>query len=299
MEPIIVLVGFLGAGKTTVLKHLIKKLLKESWDPFVILNDYENAAVDSQQFLSFLEPNQIQALSGSCICCSGINELRLQVNSIPKRKKGITLIEANGTTDAMALMEFLGVGLNKNFLPPVQISVVDCRKWQQRNYYNDIELSQVLVSSLVFLNHLEDLSVKDLDKVKKSISELNRSALFKSWCDFELSDLINLSPAKKHTYRLDHKRTHWASSSASLPDPLSSNALQKIIASLPNEILRVKGCTKLDKDTHYTHFEKTPKDLDLKIRPYWGKLVSGPVILTVGPGSDPIVLKKVVSKSIL
>ena len=128
METVIVIVGFLGAGKTTILKHLIKKLLKESWNPFVILNDYENAAIDSQQFLSFLDPNQIQALSGSCICCSGINELRLQVNAIPRRKKGITLIEANGTTDAMTFMEFLGVGLNKNFLPPIQISVVDCRK---------------------------------------------------------------------------------------------------------------------------------------------------------------------------
>ena len=37
---------------------------------------------------------------------------------------------------------------------------------------------------------------KDLNKVKKSISDLNRSALFKSWCDFELSDFINLSPTK-------------------------------------------------------------------------------------------------------
>ena len=37
-----------------------------------------------------------------------------------------------------------------------------------------------------------------------------------------------------------------------LPDPLSSNALQKIMASLPSEILRVKGCTRLDEDTHYT-----------------------------------------------
>ena len=86
-EPIIVLVGFLGAGKTTVLKHLIVKVFKRIMGSFfVILNDYENAAIDSQQFLSFLEPNQIQALSGSCICCSGINELRLRILFLSVKK---------------------------------------------------------------------------------------------------------------------------------------------------------------------------------------------------------------------
>ena len=113
MDPIIVIVGFMGAGKTTFLKWLVKEFIKNAWKPSIILNDYENAQLDSQQFLSFLEPSEVQALSGSCICCSGVNELRQQVNAIPKRKKGITLIEANGTTDAVTLMEFLGVGINE------------------------------------------------------------------------------------------------------------------------------------------------------------------------------------------
>ena len=73
MELIIVIVGFLGAGKTTLLKRLTKEYLGKSWDPYIILNDYQNASMDSQQFLSFLSPSQVNALSGSCICCSGIN----------------------------------------------------------------------------------------------------------------------------------------------------------------------------------------------------------------------------------
>ena len=53
MEFIIVIVGFLGAGKTTLLKKLTKEFLDQSWDPYIILNDYQNASMDSQQFLSF------------------------------------------------------------------------------------------------------------------------------------------------------------------------------------------------------------------------------------------------------
>ena len=92
MESIITIVGFLGAGKTTLLKHLVTKSIEQGWNPFVILNDYENANLDVQQFLEQIDANSLRALSGSCICCSGIGELRNFVNDIPERETGITSI---------------------------------------------------------------------------------------------------------------------------------------------------------------------------------------------------------------
>ena len=73
---------------------------------------------------------------------------------IPKRKNGITLIEANGTSDACTLMEFLGVGLTDRFLPPIQISVVDVKNWQKRGQHNELEVSQIQVSSLLVLTKI-------------------------------------------------------------------------------------------------------------------------------------------------
>ena len=157
MEQIIVIVGFLGAGKTTLLKKLTHEYLQNKWNPFIILNDYQNANMDSQQFLDFLEPSQVNALNGSCICCSGVTELRTQVNSIPERKNAVTLIEANGTTDACELMGFLGVGLKEQFLPPVQISVVDVKNWQKRGHNNQLESNQIQVSSLIVLSHTDEV----------------------------------------------------------------------------------------------------------------------------------------------
>ena len=85
MESIITIVGFLGAGKTTLLKKLITNYIEDEWKPFVILNDYENAYMDAQQFYEEIDNQYVQALSGSCICCSGINELREFVNTIATR----------------------------------------------------------------------------------------------------------------------------------------------------------------------------------------------------------------------
>jgi len=66
MEAIITIVGFLGAGKTTLLKYLIQSFSEKGWSPFLILNDYENANMDAQQFAKQVELNRIKALSGSC-----------------------------------------------------------------------------------------------------------------------------------------------------------------------------------------------------------------------------------------
>ena len=81
MEPIIAIVGFLGAGKTTLLRHLSESFINVGWSPYVILNDYENAMLDAQQLSEKIDSRLIKALNGSCICCSGIAELRNFVNS--------------------------------------------------------------------------------------------------------------------------------------------------------------------------------------------------------------------------
>ena len=154
MQPIITIVGFLGSGKTTLLKKLTTDFINESWTPHIILNDYQNAHMDAQSFLDLIPKEKLTALSGSCICCTGVNELRQAVNEVPPAEKTITLIEANGTTDAATLMEFLGVGLKKFYAPPVQISVVDARHWQKRGMHNELEANQIQVSSLVILNFL-------------------------------------------------------------------------------------------------------------------------------------------------
>ena len=56
MEAIVAIVGFLGAGKTTLLKKLVTDYSDADWNPFVILNDYENAYIDVQQLNDKMKP---------------------------------------------------------------------------------------------------------------------------------------------------------------------------------------------------------------------------------------------------
>lgn len=293
MEAIITVVGFLGAGKTTLLKYLVKHYIAKGWQPFVILNDYENAYLDTQQLTTQIELESVKALSGSCICCSGIVELRNIVNRIPERKKGVTLIEANGTSDACSLMEFLGVGINERFLPPIQISVVDVKNWQKRGEHNALEANQIQVSSLLVLTHLDAETSNRKKAVIEELKVLNPMASIVAMDDLDVTLLPELLPSQNTIKKFDHLKTHWASCSTDLPNLPNTDSIHTICSEIPKTILRVKGCTQIGNDENYTYFERKP-DGEIRIRPFNGIPITGAKLLTIGLGSTPSVLKKAI-----
>lgn len=298
MEAIITIVGFLGAGKTTLLRHLTNNYIDHGWQPFIVLNDYENANFDASQLTNKIEPKWIKALTGSCICCSGINELRNYVNRIPERTQGITLIEANGTSDACALMEFLGVGLNDRFLPPIQISVVDVKNWQKREAHNELEANQIQVSSLIVLTHIETTTTKRQDLVIKDIERLNPYAKILTINSLDINLLSGLVPSKNKAKAFNHQNAHWSSCSCDLPNLPDLKCIYDICEMLPKSLLRVKGCTRIEGETAYTYFERNP-DGEVFVRPFNGAPTTGAKLLTIGPNSEVSILKKAIEQSLV
>ena len=293
MEAIITVVGFLGSGKTTLLRHLINNYASKGYSPFVVLNDYENANLDAQQFLDQLDSKQVRALSGSCICCSGINELREFINRIPQRTKGITLIEANGTSDACSLMSFLGVGLNERFLPPIQISVVDVKNWQTRDENNDLEVNQIQVSSLIVLTHIENVSEERKNFVIKELNKFNPTAEILIMNEIDVTLLPKLLPSKNKFQKFDHLKAHWSSCSVDLPNLPNTSYIYDICNSLPVSIMRIKGCTQIGDKKEFVYFERIPNG-KISIRPFNGVPITGSKLLTIGPGSEPSLLEKAI-----
>ena len=241
-----------------------------------------------------MELKSIKALSGSCICCSGIVELRNTVNRLPERKNGITLIEANGTSDACSLLEFLGVGLNDRFLPPLQISVVDVKNWQKRGEQNELEANQIQVSSLLVLTHLDNTTKRRQALVINEIKKLNPMAQISTIEDLNISLIPELLPTTNAVQKMDHHKAHWSSCSIDLPALPNMNCIDEICKQLPMGIPRVKGCTQIEGESNYMYFERTPNG-KVFIRPFNGIPVTGNKLLSIGPGSSPEILKKVIN----
>jgi hypothetical protein len=66
--PVYIIAGFLGAGKTTLVQHILRN--REGLKIGVVVNDIAEANIDSE-LLKFEDADGIVGLQNGCACCSG------------------------------------------------------------------------------------------------------------------------------------------------------------------------------------------------------------------------------------
>ena len=79
--PVTVITGFLGAGKTSLLNHLIKTHKNKKF--VIIENEFGTESIDSELVANIKNENLFE-LSGGCICCKLNTELFLVLENLIK-----------------------------------------------------------------------------------------------------------------------------------------------------------------------------------------------------------------------
>src|SRR5688572_19186253 len=102
MMPLVLLAGFLGAGKTRFLTDVIPLLHGQGVRVRVVLNDFENALIDASR-LAELDA-LVTPLDGACVCCTSLRELLDTLHAVPPDPGSMLIIEANGATEAQELL---------------------------------------------------------------------------------------------------------------------------------------------------------------------------------------------------
>jgi G3E family GTPase len=280
--PIVIVSGYLGAGKTTFLREIIPQLVGSSRPPYVILNDFSNAEVDSA-LLREVAPD-VTPVSGGCICCDSSTSLIKALEKIPDGLDPIVFIEANGTTDPFPLIELvtLDTALADRFGPVYQITVVNESRWQKRLFSWDkrIERAQAATASHLLTNRSDKASLKQQLRVKTDLQSLNPNAVRTTTTDFirELLAISKGSTAKLNSAEPIGHAHHHLALRLDLP-PMREDILIRWLLSFPPEVLRIKGLVRLldDPTDNACFFQRTDDE--------WG---NPSLIKTFMPeGADP------------
>lgn len=164
--PVTVLSGFLGAGKTTVLSHVLNN--REGKKVAVIVNDMSEINIDSAIVQNEVSLNRSEEklveMSNGCICCTLREDLLEEVTKLAKDGRfDYLLIESTGISEPLPVAEtFTFADENGDSLSSVakldtMVTVVDAV-----NFLKDYEEAQLLQESGQSLGEDDDRSVADL-----------------------------------------------------------------------------------------------------------------------------------------
>ena len=132
--PVTVLSGFLGAGKTTVLSHILNN--RQGKKIAVIVNDMSDINIDSsivknEVSLNHREEKLIEMTNG-CICCTLREDLLIEVNRLARDERfDYLVIESTGISEPLPVAETFtfsdenGVSLSDVALLDTMVTVVD------------------------------------------------------------------------------------------------------------------------------------------------------------------------------
>ncbi len=308
MTPLILLVGFLGSGKTTYLRQLLPALRARGIDPHVIINDYQNARVDAELLRELAD--SIVPISGSCVCCGSREELLGALEIFEHAPNRVSVIETNGTTDSEELIELLSLEPSlARFTLPIQLSVIDGQRWQKRFWHNALELEQARTAGFLFISRWEDIDAKRREKVAQSLTHHHLHSARVDPAEFAgeiktvLGAVQNVPDReatahpegcecghhnKSHESHSSHAAHHFASMQIDLPQTVARGALTAFLAALPREVIRVKGLARLTESPDEFHVFQRVDDGATQWLPI-GKTtrLSHPVVVLIGPGIEP------------
>jgi G3E family GTPase len=164
--PVTVLSGFLGAGKTTVLSHVLNN--RQGKRVAVIVNDMSEINIDAAFLKNDVELSHSQEklveMSNGCICCTLREDLLLEVGRLAEEGKfDYLLIESTGISEPLPVAETFtfadedGISLGDVAQLDTMVTVVDAV-----NFLKDFDEAKYLQETGESLGEEDERTVADL-----------------------------------------------------------------------------------------------------------------------------------------
>jgi len=153
--------GFLGAGKTTAIRHLLlKKPASERWA--VIVNEFGKVGIDGTLLRN--DAVEIKEIPGGCLCCVSSQSLSVGLNQIIKTvNPHRILIEPTGLGHPQKLIDSLTGEYYQSVLDlKAVINLLDARQLKDSRYtkhqtfIDQVQLADILVANKADVYSQED-----------------------------------------------------------------------------------------------------------------------------------------------
>lgn len=248
--PLTILGGFLGAGKTTMLNHLLQN--PGGRKITVLVNDFGKINIDSAMIES--QTDNMINLSNGCACCAVSSDLTKSLIEITEREEqpDAIILECSGVAEPGSIAQI--ILSNKSIRLDGIISLVDSETLFDRiedETSNGLFIDQLESSDIISVGKLDLISEAERENVLTFLAErFPNKAILETYNGEVATDVI-LGVSADHKEDESKKVKHsqpFESISFSFDQPFNEEKFNKVISNLPDQIIRAKGVLQLDSD---------------------------------------------------
>jgi G3E family GTPase len=246
--PVVVVTGFLGSGKTT----LVNQLVRAQSESLVIVNEFGDVPVDHALVEGVKE--EVVALPNGCLCCHVRGDLEeTLMGAAMRRRRGEiagfdrVIVETSGLADPGPVAQTLysDHALSRDYkLGPI-VTVVDAFDNEARKASAGVARAQIAAADVVVLSKADRAG--DLAATEAEVHALNPSVgcIPARYGAVDAGALLDAQPAEQHVFRPAAHESAIRSFSMRFERPVRRELLQHFLATLVElrgkDLLRVKG----------------------------------------------------------
>ncbi len=251
---VFVVSGFLGAGKTTLIKHLLTSDIQGIGKVALIVNEVGNLGIDGT-LLSGKNVDMMEITSG-CICCTLKTDFSKAIQEIHDRvSPDFLVVEATGVAQPGDILDTL-------YEPPANkfsrirhlVTVVDADFFKAKEMFGPFYDNQIRCADTILLNKIDLIPSESVPDIQASLQEMNPKATIFATQHCAVDPHLLLTVDSEHVKKADHEHHVGVHHDHDHPDeggfqafsfeekrPFDRGKLEAFLQSLPPNLFRLKG----------------------------------------------------------
>lgn len=197
--PVLIVTGFLGAGKTTFINHLVRanRHLKLA----LIENEFGETSID-QDLIVGIKGENIFDLSSGCICCTISNEFSLTLLDLSEKLGHLDylLIETTGIANLSNVIRpfYSDENLKKKYQLSGNVCIVDAMHFDEQLAGPDQQM-QVILSDYLVVNKAENSDASVSENIIRRLHAYNNSSKIE-FCQYSQTKEFDLGTFEENVH---------------------------------------------------------------------------------------------------
>jgi G3E family GTPase len=173
---VIIVTGFLGAGKTTLVNRILTA--DHGRRIAVVVNEFGEVGIDHHLLIS--SDQEIVQMSNGCICCTVRGDLLRSLFELAEQRQNFdtVIIETTGLAEPAPVAQALYADerIRREFALEGVVTVVDAKHIEAQLAESAEACEQIAFADLIILNKTDLAAAEELDRIERRIAGLNKVA---------------------------------------------------------------------------------------------------------------------------